>query len=376
MKIGIFTLPLHTNYGGILQAYALQTVLERMGHDVKVLTTEWDNRLSFKDKLFKYPPRLIKKFVFNLDGNYIVQREEQSWENYMHRAQHTEPFVNNHIKTYRYKNISDIKEDAFDAIVVGSDQIWRAPYITNTFCGSPTNAFLDFAKGWEIKRVAYAASLGVDVWEYSEPDTLIIRELVKKFDGISVREESGVGLCNNYLNITAYHVLDPTMLLTSDDYINSCNILSAPKSSGSLLNYVLDSNNEKISFIEKLAKSLGKTPFSVSAKLKDGEIFEKAVQPPVEEWLRGFYDAEYVVTDSFHACVFSIIYGKPFLAIANKERGAARFESLLSMFGLEDRLVYDTQTFDSANVKSSIKDAQLRLDGYRKESMEFLKKYL
>ena len=89
-------------------------------------------------------------------------------------------------------------------------------------------------------------------------------------------------------------------------------------------------------------KSLSLTPFRVNSKANGlhASIRER-IQPPVEAWLRGFYDAEFVVTDSFHACVFSIIFGKPFIVIGNKDRGMARFESLLKMFGLENRMIYD-----------------------------------
>jgi hypothetical protein len=72
------------------------------------------------------------------------------------------------------------------------------------------------------------------------------------------------------------------------------------------------------------------------------EDLEKRIQPPVESWLRAFYDSEFIVTDSFHACVFSILFHKQFLVIGNKDRGLARIHSLLSMFGLEDRLTSDT----------------------------------
>ena len=82
------------------------------------------------------------------------------------------------------------------------------------------------------------------------------------------------------------------------------------------------------------------TPFYVNSKYNNAEApLEERIQQPVEKWLRAFHDAEFVITDSFHACVFSIIFNKPFIVYGNKERGFARFESLLNMFGLEDRLV-------------------------------------
>ena len=81
-------------------------------------------------------------------------------------------------------------------------------------------------------------------------------------------------------------------------------------------------------------------PFYVNSKYNNAEApLEERIQQPVEKWLRAFYDAEFVITDSFHACVFSLIFNKPFIVYGNKERGFARFESLLNLFGLEERLV-------------------------------------
>ena len=100
--------------------------------------------------------------------------------------------------------------------------------------------------------------------------------------------------------------------------------------------------------------------------------------PPIEGWLQGFRDAEYIITDSFHGTVFSIINRKPFFALVNKDRGASRFESLLEQLGLEDRLIYDIDTFDLSNLNNNIdyNTVAIRLDELRNHSVDFLKKYL
>ena len=102
----------------------------------------------------------------------------------------------------------------------------------------------------------------------------------------------------------------------------------------------MDETPEKLALIEKIAKEKNLVSFRVNSKVESREIpLQERIQPPVEQWLRGFYDAEFVVTDSFHACVFSILFNKPFIAIGNVRRGMSRFKSLLSMFGLEKRLI-------------------------------------
>ena len=331
MRIGILTLPLHTNYGGILQAYALQTVLERMGHEAVVIDKQYTFKISFLKKCFAYPKRAICKYILG-DKRAIIRWEK---ENNIVR-QYTQTFINKYIRCYKVNDISLLNKEDFDAIVVGSDQIWRPIYY-------PTieHAYLDFASSWNIKRIAYAPSFGVDTWEYSEEQAKNCKALVKKFDAVSVREENGVKLCKQYFDIDALHVLDPTMLLDVNDYIELFKQKQTPKSKGNLLNYVLDETDEIESLIKKVASMKKMVPFAVNNPYEGDNTkpLNQRIKPSVEAWLRGFYDADFVITDSFHACVFSIIFKKQFIVVGNRERGMARFESLLKMFGLEERLV-------------------------------------
>lgn len=331
MRIGILTLPLHTNYGGILQAYALQTALERMGHDVVVINKIPGYRLP----LWKTPLVYTKRIIKNLVGESVPVFYERKMEKGMPIIrQHTDKFIKRYIHTLDVKDYSDLKENDFDAIIVGSDQVWRPRYF-----GRIEDAYLDFAKTWDIKRIVYAASFGTDEWEYSRRQTKNCSRLVKKFANVSVREKSGIGLCQEYLGVNANHVLDPTMLLTRDDYIKLFQNIQTLKSSGTLFSYILDETPEKQLLINEVSQRKGLVPFRVKAKIWNRNVpIIECIQSPVEQWLRGFYDAEFVVTDSFHACVFSIIFNKPFLAIGNIDRGLSRFESLLSTFKIEDRL--------------------------------------
>lgn len=359
MKIGILTLPLHTNYGGILQAYALQTVLERMGHEVVVIDKP---NVKPAPSLFTLGKRIIKRLLGYRVGVFSERKHNRT---YPIVSQHTQPFIDKYIHRKVVHSPEELQESDFDAIVVGSDQIWRPKYY-----GKIENAYLAFAKGWNIKRVAYAASFGTDEWEYTPEQTKRCGELLKKFDALSVREASGVGLCREHFGVEALHVLDPTMLLDKEDYIRLIEAAGTPKSKGTLLNYILDETSEKRALIEWIAKEKGLVPFRVNSRVEDRTApLEERIQPPVEEWLRGFYDAEFVVTDSFHACVFSILFGKPFVVVGNKERGMARFDSLLKMFGLEDRLV---SNIDDYNHVGEMKYDAGRLQEKREWSRKFL----
>ncbi len=341
MKIGILTQPLHTNYGGLLQAYALQTVLERMGHEAQVVRREWF--WNHPDSRWVKTLIWLKAMVCRVLHRPVYVPVSSEEENAISRF--TSVFISDNIKvTSRiYTNRSlkkEVRNQCFDAYVVGSDQVWRPRY-------SPciTNFFLDFlAREKHIRRVAYAASFGVDGWEYTPEQTECCAALAGRFDAVSVREDSGITLCRKYLHTEAVHVLDPTMLLEKEDYERLVGNVGEPLSDGKLFCYILDADDEKTALMRRISQFTGLLSFSVMAKLpatlkNRRQHLEDCVFPPVTRWLRGFMDAEMVVTDSFHGCVFSIIFNKPFWVVGNAGRGMARFSSLLSMYGLEDRLV-------------------------------------
>ena len=141
--------------------------------------------------------------------------------------------------------------------------------------------------------------------------------------------------------------------------------------------YVLDYSNEKRQYISECAKVLDMIPFETNSKYEvKGASLEEIVQPPVEQWLRSFRDSSYVITDSFHACVFSILFHTQFIVIGNQSRGLARFHSLLSLFGLEDRMV--TENLDVSLCERPIDwdKVDIKLKELRAYSRSFLEKAL
>ena len=140
------------------------------------------------------------------------------------------------------------------------------------------------------------------------------------------------------------HVLDPTLLLKKEDYIKLVEKAKEPVSSGNLFCYILDNNETIENGIKDIEHKLSLKSFQIKAKndkwtLKRGEDINDHIIPSPNKWLRAFMDAEMVFTDSFHGCVFSIIFNKPFWVIGNKNRGNARFDSLLKLFDLENRKI-------------------------------------
>lgn len=369
MKVGILTLPLHTNYGGILQAYALHTVLSRMGHDAYVIEKE---RKPLRLPLWRMPVKYGRRILRNLAGHPypIFYERKQNREQPVIR-QHTDKFIRKHVRCKTFADYGAITEQDFDAIVVGSDQVWRPEYFDDI-----RTAYLDFAEGWNIRRMAYAASFGTDAWEYSARRERECGRLLRMFDYVSVREASGVDLCRRHFGVEAEHVLDPTMLLTREDYVRLFADCRVPAGRGTLMSYILDETPVKTALVDAVARRNGLVPFRVNSRVEDiNAPLQERIQPPVEQWLQGFYDAEFVITDSFHACVFSIIFNKPFFAVGNPGRGLSRFKSLLAMFGLDDRLLMPDAS--CAAVPSAVKDicwndVNRRLAGYAEMSYGFI----
>ena len=367
MRIGIITLNSHANYGGILQAYALAKVLADLGHNPKViyLPVRWS--LPW----YKYPYVIGKRVLLKILGREgRVFKEKYNNQTFGIVSQHTQRFIDEYVPHVVVGRYEELSESDWDGFVVGSDQVWRPDYMGDNI----KHAFLQFANNWDIKRIAYAPSFGKEQWMFTDSQTKETGRLLRRFDAVSVREKSGVDLCKQYWQVNASHVIDPTMLIPRNEYELLVRRGNVDKSMGNLLCYVLDENETTKVIIETLAEQKGLTPFRVNSKYEDftAPISER-IQPPVEQWLRGFMDAYFVVTDSFHACVFSIIFNKPFLVIGNKKRGLSRFESLLSIFNLSDRLVCDEHDLSGINETIDWAKVNAIKESWASESMNFLK---
>ena len=373
MRIGIFTLPLHTNYGGILQAYAMQKVLKNLGHEVWLIERE----KNFKLPLIKVPTiyvrRLLRKYILRRkDAVIFLERKRRKEFDII--SIYTKKFIEKEITpSLSVKEIKDIPDNFFDVIVVGSDQIWRPRYNYPRI----ENAYLDFTQNWEnLRRISYAASFGTAHWEYTKSQTQACKNLVKMFDSISVREDTGIEFCKDKFETKAKLVLDPTMLL--DVYHYNQMIKGCSKNiEGEMFIYVLDSSDEMQETINTISSMLNFIPFYTSTDRQDVEI-EKRIATPVEEWLKSFSVARYIVTDSFHACVFAILFNKPFIAFGNLARGISRFRSLLKMFMLEERLVTSMNELTEQKILAEIdwNKTNKILEEYKDISMEFLRSNL
>lgn len=353
-NILIVTLEQGSNYGGMLQAYALQESIRRAGHIAESAVSPGD----LKKRAVKNIPG-AHRVIGRLRGRQVIDKAYQ--------MQFTKQFIDANIKLVDFNTTKKIQ---YDAYIVGSDQVWRRLY---TYV--PHN-LLSFVKG-DAVRISYAASFGKDnLDEYGDKLVVKTKKLAQKFDAISVREDTGVDVAKKYWGVVAEHHVDPTLLVDGAEYSRLIDEDSLPTHApdGQLFAYVLDKAESKQGVIGKVADTLSLKPFQVI----DGDENGGKPMPPVTQWLRSFRDAEYVVTDSFHGTVFSIIFNKSFIAIGNKDRGLARFTSLLKMFDLEDRLVesVDDVTDDLIHKPIDWKRVNRKIKSEQKRSMEYLQKHL
>lgn len=352
MKIGILTQHFLLNYGGIIQNFALQQVLLKLGHDP--LTFEHDTCYSRTRWFLRTIKHILRTRSFRNLPVYPIYNGRIGNKNFI-------KFVLKNIKSVPVKDFTPFLTTQYgiDAYVVGSDQVWRPAFNLGHRLG---NMFLDFADD-KVKKLSYAASFGCKEWEYTKEQEKACSKLARRFDAISVREASAVDLCKNHFGVDASLVLDPTLLLNKEDYGKVCN--DVPRKEKHIFVYSLVVSEEVLAVAEKVAETID-LPIIVK---QAGSKVKK--EDTIEDWFAEFRDADYVVTDSFHGMVFSIIFNKPFSIVMNPSGGNDRYLSLLSQLGLMERIVSD----ELQPVFSAIdwSDVNHRLTELRKASFEFLK---
>lgn len=353
MRIGILTHPLHSNYGGILQNYALQEVLRKMGHDPITLRT---GKITY----ILWAKRTVKSIVKKMKGSdasmpivpFIYDKRQSGIESFVKK------YIKTTEKVFWYSS-NLIDKYQIEALCVGSDKSW-ASYFKRI-----DDMFFAFARNYDIIKFSYAPSFGTDKWEFDTKQTEKCRELVKSFTGVSVREHSGVRLCKDYLHADAKWLVDPTLLLSVKEYCSLCAHIKQ-REGDFIFAYILNYTDDKKKYIEKVSHSLKKKVILLLA--------EKNVRSndTVENWISLFRDAQFVITDSFHGTIFSIIFHKNFISLANPLRGTERFKSLSEMFSLDDNILmaipdkYIQTKIDWTKIDEEIQKRQ-------KESMKFIK---
>lgn len=360
MTIGILTYHSGFNYGACLQAYALQTVIKKLGYDNEVINFETERFVASREMFSRHPKRLKEfiKLFSRIPYWKSLHERERLFNNYTFDVLNSTP---------RYKTEKEVIEHAedYDCIICGSDQIWNLSKTHDAPAANPIY-FLNFPK--KQRRISYAASFAHFVKEAPLHENEFMPWL-KQFDAISVREKSGVEyLKSRGLDCTL--TLDPTILLDKEDYESIC---SARLIEGKyILMFGWNTNKDLIDVAKSVSKKLNLPVYNIvpPPRAMFCGIPRKLDVGPCE-FLSMIKHAEFVVTNSFHGTAFATTFERPYVSVVTG-KADTRMHSLLTQLGLSDHLV----TKDKVDVEKMMatdfvtvreKKASLRI-----ESFEFL----
>lgn len=360
-KIGILTFHCAHNYGAVLQCYALQEYLISLGYDARVINYrpaylfKAYRIISRKGLRTKNPLRLIRNILHELMMAPIRCVRRRNFNRFISTKLILTPPVSR----------NDIPSD-FDAYVVGSDQIWN-PDITRGF---DNVYFCDFPFRKENRRyLSYAASAEMD--SLSAEDSDFYRRVLPGLDSISVRELKLKEILQPLVQNEITQVLDPALLVDSEMWgrIASAN----PVKDRYVLVYQVREDKDTEMVARHLAEQLGVRTVSLVAKV-DSWRNDACLTASPEDFVTMIRDAECIVTTSFHATAFSIIFNKPFYAVRLNDGKDSRVGSLLDSLNLEDRLIEKSDRPVFSDVDYT--EANGRLNVLRTESQDYLKSEL
>lgn len=351
MKIGIMTFWYsNENYGQQLQCFALQKYLRDAGHDAYLIRYDkWNDydeihKVSSNTKakpiwkkLHKaLNPILLYKYLQQKRKSTILAKEQKN-----NNKREFEKFRDKYIKKSKiYCFYDELKENPpeADAYIAGSDQVWNPDLL---FYSKKSTAayFLDFGCS-QTKKMAYAASFGRSFTDNDNEFITKITPLLKKFNYISVREKTGLTFCEQCGINNADWVPDPTMLLKADDYraLYKNESFKKPKKPYCLFYFLGNECDFPVKSVYKWAKIKKLEVIYISANNQNDKY--KKNYATIPEWIYLVEHAEFIITNSYHCCVFSLIFQKKFgvVSLAKKFAGMNdRLDSLFELLQIEER---------------------------------------
>ena len=362
MKVGIITYHKSQNYGAQLQAFALVTAISKLGCEAEII----DCNSIGEGKIFEWHFNSLRAFLGSVRNNILkllfgeckrIKRFHHFW---MDEIKHSKPCLCE-------KQINEFV-NSYDFVVTGSDQVWHP-----AICEGKTLFFLDLPIK-SNQKIAYAPSFGVS--EYTNEQVKLYMPLINDILHLSVRENAGAELIRKYIGREVPIVIDPTMLLTKQDWIQ----MARNTHKGEYLFYftILDEPEGCDEMVRRIAQEkhldivrIG----TVKDVLKRGFINARASGP--REFLGLVKDAAFVVTSSFHGSVFSILFEKEFVIVLNNNNRNSRLETLAEKLNLSRYVVSDVHSFNINTYKPiDYKVVAKSLDKLRNSSINFIKNSL
>lgn len=364
MDIGLITMHKIVNYGSVLQAYATARTFDKLGNHTVIIDYYNERmhllgmakRIKDKKEIFKKHPAVRFAAQCVMMPSYIRRFHtfKKFWKKYYTLTDTT------------YKNFDELYKTPplFDVYCTGSDQVWNSVWNECT----DKAFFLDFIPK-DKKCFAYAASFGKSALTEGEKEET--KRLLKKYSRISTREDSGVSILNDLGFTDCVSVLDPTLLLDLNDWRPM--ISNRFKGKKYIMVYNLNRDPVINELAQKLAKDKNLPVYSVCYAYHDkikrkGKIY---CCPAVEDFLSMLYNAEYVITDSFHCTAFSVNFGKKFVTVY-PQKFNTRLQSIINLCGLENRVAVSPDDYRIADEYIDYGKVYEKLEAERKRAAEFI----
>lgn len=373
MKIGILTFHFSNNYGALFQAYGLRNYLKELGHDVEFINyqpeyLEEGGEIKLSNLFSKATLKIVYLKFVNLKEKYFGNKQKEKY---------FEEFKKNFLgidesKVYKSK---DELEDAnlfYDLLITGSDQVWNP----SEQYGIDSVYFLDFKiSNTNVKKISYAPSFGKDNIDEKYKDE--ISKLISKLDSISIREISGQNIIENMTSIKPTLVPDPTVLVSN--YYNIMNSYNT-NSKDYIFCYYLRSRETIGDVAEYLANKENLEIYSPHNPHRRWKEIGQTVYPGPREWLYLLFNSKFVLTNSFHGTMLSILLNKPFIVVGigsgEKSKYNERAMNILKQCGLENRLI---TKFDSKKIDELKKEnidwvlVNTNMHNLKNEAIQYLK---
>lgn len=331
MTVGIITFYNTINYGALLQGYSLQKKINEFGIECEIIQYECES-ISKREKPIELTSIRNAKDLIKFIT--LKSSEESKFKKFNRFSSENIKYSK---KVYTRESVKELSKD-YESFIVGSDQVWNL----NLSDGDYTY-FLDFETD-KSKKNSYAASFGYE--EIPDKYKELSKQYLKEFNNITVREESGSKIIKNIIDRDAKVVLDPTMLLTSEEWLDISKL--KPSEEKYILLYFIHNKKETFKFARELAKKKGLKLIYINISPKPAFGMKNVRDASPEEFLGLVKNAEYVITGSFHGTVFSINFNKKFFFEINKNKGNynTRIANLVKALDLEDRAIDNIEDID------------------------------
>lgn len=337
-KVGIISFQNANNYGALLQLFALQTAVKKLGKKPEIINYE-SGVFDFEDKQLPVFKDFKKKYL-NMSP--------------------------------RYSKDFTLSGEEYESVITGSDQVWN-----NTLTGGDANYYLKFCKDEGIRKIAYAVSTGNNS-EKEDYLNYFLKEYVRDFYKVSLREQSRMSLIRDCIGRNVDVTLDPTQLLEEKDYLEVLDIPSV-HGEGYILLFKIWQYERLKDFTNLLSLYYNKKVVAISDFESEYAFVEGSVNynfPSVENWLGLIRNAGLVVTDSFHGLMFSIIFRRPFYVWAEEGPRADRIKTILSKIKLENRMLTSNVSLPEVDFGIDYSYAEKALEKEREASLDFLREAL